>query len=51
MQEKHKGRNPVLIRIETRAGHGSGKPVSKVIEETADVWSFFLYNTQTRIEN
>ncbi len=50
LQEKHKGKNPVLIRIETRAGHGAGKPVSKMIEETADKWAFFLYNTQTSVE-
>ncbi|MBN1144831.1 MAG: S9 family peptidase [Bacteroidales bacterium] len=50
LQEKHKGKNPVLIRIETRAGHGAGKPISKMIEETADKWAFFLYNTQTRVE-
>jgi prolyl oligopeptidase len=36
--------NPVLIRIETRAGHGAGKPTSKIIEEQADIWSFFFYN-------
>jgi prolyl oligopeptidase len=50
LQEKHRGNNPVLIRIETRAGHGAGKPVSKIIEETADIWAFFLFNTQTRVE-
>jgi prolyl oligopeptidase len=33
-------RNPVLIRIETRAGHGAGKPTSKVIEESADRLAF-----------
>lgn len=44
LQEKHSGRNPVLIRIETRAGHGAGKPTSKIIEEVADVWSFLFYN-------
>lgn len=32
--------NPVLIRIETKAGHGAGKPTSKAIEEAADVWAF-----------
>jgi prolyl oligopeptidase len=47
LQENQAGNNPVLIRIETRAGHGSGKPVSKVLDETADRWAFFLYNTQT----
>ncbi|MBN2812643.1 MAG: S9 family peptidase [Bacteroidales bacterium] len=50
LQEKHKGKNPVLIRIETKAGHGGGKPISKTIEETADKWAFFLYNTQTPVE-
>jgi len=44
LQEKQKGENPVLIRIETRAGHGAGKPTSKIIEEQADIWSFFFYN-------
>jgi len=36
--------NPTLIRIETRAGHGAGTPVSKSIEEYADLWSFLLAN-------
>ncbi len=44
LQEKYKGKNPVLIRIETKAGHGAGKPTSKIIEEIADVWSFVFYN-------
>ncbi|MCX7611122.1 MAG: prolyl oligopeptidase family serine peptidase, partial [Ignavibacterium sp.] len=44
LQEKYKGENPVLIRIETKAGHGAGKPTSKVIEEVTDVWSFVFYN-------
>ncbi|APD07176.1 prolyl oligopeptidase [Flavobacteriaceae bacterium UJ101] len=44
VQEKHKGDNPVLIRIEKDAGHGAGKPISKQIEESADVWSFLFYN-------
>jgi prolyl oligopeptidase len=34
--------NPVLARIETRAGHGAGKPVSKQIDEVADVWAFLV---------
>jgi prolyl oligopeptidase len=33
---------PVLIRVETRAGHGAGKPMSKVIEEDADILAFVL---------
>ncbi len=44
LQEKHKGNNPVLIRIETNAGHGAGKPTAKIIEEVADKWAFMLYN-------
>ena len=44
IQEKHVGENPVLIRIETKAGHGAGKPTSKIIEEVADEWGFIFYN-------
>jgi prolyl oligopeptidase len=44
LQEKQKGANPVLIRIDTNAGHGAGKPTSKQIEEYADIWSFVFYN-------
>jgi prolyl oligopeptidase len=44
LQEKHKGENPVLIRIDTKAGHGAGKPTSKIIDEYADIYSFAWYN-------
>ncbi|MGK2856772.1 MAG: prolyl oligopeptidase family serine peptidase [Thermoanaerobaculia bacterium] len=44
LQAAQAGTAPVLIRIETRAGHGAGKPLSKRIEETADVWSFLYAN-------
>jgi len=44
LQEKYKGDNPMLIRIETKAGHGAGKPTTKLIEESADVWSFVFQN-------
>src|SRR5690606_13438439 len=44
LQEYHAGENPVLIRIETNAGHGAGKPTSKQIEEAADMWSFVMHN-------
>ncbi len=44
LQAAQAGSAPVLIRIETRAGHGSGKPLSKRIEETADQWSFLAAN-------
>ena len=44
LQSKQAGNNPVLIRIETKAGHGAGTPVSKSIEQYADIFSFTLYN-------
>lgn len=44
LQSKQVGNNPVLIRIETNAGHGAGTPVSKSIEQYADIFSFTLYN-------
>ena len=44
LQDKHQGHNPVLIRIETNSGHGAGTPISKQIEETADIIAFTLYN-------
>ena len=44
LQEKYKGQNPVLIRIDVNAGHGAGKPTSKQIEESADKWAFVFYN-------
>ncbi|MEM8602699.1 MAG: prolyl oligopeptidase family serine peptidase [Cyanobacteria bacterium P01_H01_bin.121] len=40
LQAAHQGDNPVLIRIETKAGHGAGKPIAKVIEEVSDKWAF-----------
>ena len=56
LQAKQTGNNPVLIRIETDAGHGAGTPVSKTIEQYADIYGFTLYNMgfevlPTEIEN
>ncbi len=48
LQEKYSGENPVLIRIETKAGHGAGKPTTKIIEEVADVWSFVFYYLEVK---
>ncbi|AMV27953.1 Prolyl endopeptidase [Gemmata sp. SH-PL17] len=42
LQANHTGPNPVLIRIETKAGHGAGKPTTKMIEEVADQWAFLV---------
>ncbi len=44
LQAKQTGNNPVLIRIETDAGHGAGTPVSKTIEQYADIFGFTLFN-------
>lgn len=44
LQSKQSGTNPALIRIETKAGHGAGKPTTMVIEEQADIFGFTLYN-------
>jgi len=46
LQAAHEGKNPVLIRIETKAGHGAGKPTTKIIEEVADKWAFLVENLQ-----
>ena len=46
LQKAHKGDNPVLIRIETKAGHGAGKPTAKIIEEIADKWAFLIDNLE-----
>jgi prolyl oligopeptidase len=43
MQAAQAGDEPVLIRIETKAGHGAGKPTSKQIEEAADRWAFLVH--------
>lgn len=44
LQAAHSGPAPVLISIETKAGHGAGKPTSMVIEEQADKWAFTFFN-------
>ena len=44
LQQRHAGDAPVLIAIQTNAGHGAGKPTDKAIEEIADRWAFMFYN-------
>lgn len=44
LQECNDGTNPTLIRIDSKAGHGAGKPMTKVLEEQADVYGFIMYN-------
>jgi prolyl oligopeptidase len=49
LQADQAGPAPVLIRIETKAGHGAGKPISKQIEETADSWAFVARNLDMQV--
>jgi len=44
LQSKADTLNPILIRIDSKAGHGAGKPTTKLIEDAADMWSFVLWN-------
>jgi len=50
LQADQAGAAPVLIRIETKAGHGAGKPISKTIEETADSWAFVARNLNMDVQ-
>lgn len=50
LQEAQNCENPTLIRIETDAGHGAGKPTSKRIEEQADKWAFTFYNMNAPVK-
>ena len=49
LQTAHTGNAPVLIRIETKAGHGAGKPTTKIIEEAADKWSFLVRTLDMKV--
>ena len=49
MQADQAGPAPVLIRIETKAGHGAGKSITKLIDETADTWSFVAHNLDMKV--
>jgi prolyl oligopeptidase len=49
MQADQGGTSPVLIRIQTKAGHGAGKPISKIIEETADEWAFVAHSLNMQV--
>lgn len=50
LQAAHAGARPVLIRIETKAGHGAGKPTAMVIEEQADKWAFTFFNMNAPVQ-
>lgn len=49
MQEYNAGKLPVLIRIDTKAGHGAGKPTAKQIEEYTDIWSFVFHHLGVKL--
>lgn len=51
LQEANSGSNPVMIRIETKAGHGAGKPTSKQIEEAADRWAFLVRSLKMSVDD
>ncbi len=49
LQQAQGGGAPVLIRIETRAGHGAGTPTEMIIDDYADRWAFLLKNLGMRL--
>lgn len=48
LQECNDGTNPTIIRIDSKAGHGAGKPMPKVLEEQADIYGFIMYNLKMK---
>ena len=48
LQECNDGTNPTIIRIDSKAGHGAGKPMAKVVEEQADIYGFIMYNLKMK---
>ena len=51
LQADNAGPDPTLIRIESKAGHGAGKPISKAIEEQTDIWSFVMWGIGMEYKN
>jgi len=50
LQAQSTGRRPILLRVEERAGHGAGKPVSKLLAESADTWTFLFWQLGLHID-
>ena len=51
LQACNDGTNPTIIRIDSKAGHGGGKPMGKVLEEQADIYAFIMYNLGVEFGN
>ena len=49
LQEYQSCDNPILVRIDTNAGHGAGKPLSKQLDEVADMYAFLFWNTKAKV--
>ena len=49
LRECNDGTNPTIIRIDSKAGHGAGKPMAKVLEEQADIYGFIMYNLKMKL--
>lgn len=50
LQEQNKSKHPTLIRIDINAGHGAGKPISKVIDAQTDMWTFVMHNLKMKVK-
>ena len=50
LQAANTGDQPKIIRIDSKAGHGGGKPIAKVIEEQTDIYSFIMHNLGMEIK-
>lgn len=48
LQAANSGKHPTLVRIDVKAGHGAGKPISKIIDAQSDMWSFVMYHLGMR---
>jgi prolyl oligopeptidase len=48
--DRNKKGNPLMVRIDTKGGHGSGKPLAMQVEEYADIWSFVFFNLGMEIK-
>jgi prolyl oligopeptidase len=50
LQHAQAGDAPILLRVESKAGHGAGTPVTKQLEETADLWAFLAKHLELEVQ-